>query len=219
MHYTIFNEEIDSFIKANSAGNNSVALAAIVNEHFGTSYSADQISCRRYRIGARSGIDTRLKKGDTRGFGSRFRPGDIPANKGKTWDEMGISEEARRNSLAHCFKKGHVPKNHRPVGSELIRADGYVWKKIAEPGVWKQKHILLWEDKNGKIPENMCLIFLDGDRSHISLDNLLLVSRKELRCLNNTWNNDRTADSQLTKANIGLRRLNTRITAIEKEGR
>ena len=65
----------------------------------------------------------------------------------------------------------------------------------------------------------MCLIFLDGDRSHISLDNLLLVSRKELRCLNNTWNNDRTADSQLTKANIGLRRLNTRITAIEKEGR
>ena len=108
MHYTIFNEEIDSFKKANSPGNNSAALAAIVNEHFGTSYSADQISCRRYRIGARSGIDTRLKKGDTRGFGSRFRPGDIPANKGKTWDEMGISEEARRNSLAHCFKKGHV---------------------------------------------------------------------------------------------------------------
>ena len=31
------------------------------------------------------------------------------------------------------FKKGHIPANYRPVGSERVNADGYIEVKVADP--------------------------------------------------------------------------------------
>ena len=77
----------------------------------------------------------------------------------------------------------------------------------------------MWEKEHGPVPKGMKLTFLDGDSSHISLDNLMLVSERENRIMNASWNNARTDSSEVTKANIGIRRLDEKIQAMEKEAR
>ena len=90
----------------------------------------------------------------------------------------------KRNNLSNGidarFKKGHCPKNHRPVGSERINVDGYIEIKVAEPNVWKLKHRVVWEKVNGPIPENHALKFLDGNPLNCVVENLKLITRSEL---------------------------------------
>ena len=47
------------------------------------------------------------------------------------------------------FRKGNVPATHRPVGTETLRSDGYIWVKVEEPNKWRLKQRLLWEQHNG----------------------------------------------------------------------
>lgn len=104
-----------------------------------------------------------------------FPKGHVPPNKGKKG--VGGWEPTQ-------FKKGQMPYNHMPVGTELKKCDGYVYVKIADPRKWKQKHKIIWEAANGTVPENHRIIFADGDRSNICLENLILVSRRELLVMN-----------------------------------
>lgn len=79
------------------------------------------------------------------------------------------------------FKKGSIPKNIRPIGSERIcHREGYNYVKIAESNKWKAKHIMLWEEKNGPVPQHHVVIFSDGDTNNITIENLELASRHEL---------------------------------------
>ena len=70
---------------------------------------------------------------------------------------------------------------------------------------WIQKHVLIWEQVNGPVPEGHCLIFLDGDRSHIELDNLMLISRKTLAILNKRGLIRKDAD--LTRTGVQIAEL------------
>jgi hypothetical protein len=56
--------------------------------------------------------------------------------------------------------------------------------KIANPDVWKVKKTIIWEAANGPIPKGYVVIFADRNKSNFDLDNLLLVSRKELMIMN-----------------------------------
>lgn len=46
------------------------------------------------------------------------------------------------------------------------------------------KHRLLWEAENGPVPKGHKLIFADGDKTNISLDNLLLITDAQMARLN-----------------------------------
>lgn len=109
------------------------------------------------------------------GRDGRFLKNHIPHNDGV----KGV-----RLSQATEFKKGNRPKNYLPVGSERVNGEGYHDIKIADPNKWKTKHVLLWEELNGKVPKGHCIIFVDGDKNHIDIDNLTKVSRSELAVLN-----------------------------------
>lgn len=69
----------------------------------------------------------------------------------------------------------------RPVGSERKDYDGFYKVKVGvdESGkpIWKRKHIVIWEEANGPIPEGYVIMFKDGDRSNLDLDNLVCVPR------------------------------------------
>jgi hypothetical protein len=65
-----------------------------------------------------------------------------------------------------------------------VKGDGYKWVKIAEPNKWRQKHRLLWESENGHIPAGGAVIFADGDRMNITLDNLLQITKGQLAIMN-----------------------------------
>ena len=44
----------------------------------------------------------------------------------------------------------------------------------------------MWEEHHGPIPDKHKVIFVDGDRENVSIDNLALVSNREHAYLNKT---------------------------------
>lgn len=109
----------------------------------------------------------------------QFSKGHIPQNKGKK-----MAPEVYEKCKGTMFKKGNVPKNHRPVGSERINKDGYVEIKIEEPNKWMLKHRLMWQQANGKIPKGHIVIFRDNNKTNVVLENLMLISRKDNAIIN-----------------------------------
>lgn len=85
-----------------------------------------------------------------------------------------------KSGVFHRWTKEDNP-NYRPIGHEYITSDGYIQVKIAQPSTYKFKHHIIWEQANGKIPEDCYIMFLDGDRTNLSLDNLKLVKKNDLR--------------------------------------
>lgn len=108
-----------------------------------------------------------------------FPKGHVPENKGKK-----MSPEIYEKCKGTMFKKGNIPSNHRPVGSERINRDGYIEIKIAEPNKWMLKHRFIWQQVNGAIPNGHILIFRDNDKSNIALENLMLITRNENAVIN-----------------------------------
>lgn len=115
-----------------------------------------------------------------------------PWNKGKKGVTCGGKETQ--------FGKGRKPWNYRPVGSERTNVDGYVEIKIADPKTWKAKHVLLWEAAHGPIPKGHVVIFADGNKQNVTLENLLLLSRRELAVMNKKGLI--ANDAELTKAGV-----------------
>lgn len=76
--------------------------------------------------------------------------------------------------------------NHKPVGSERVNVYGYIEIKTAEPNTWLQKNRVVWEKANGPIPEKHVILFADGNGQNVGLDNLLLVSKRQLAILNHS---------------------------------
>jgi len=135
-----------------------------------------------------------------------FRKGFIPWNKGKK-GYMGANKTS--------FKKGNKPKNWRPVGSERIDSNEYTLIKVAEPNKWVFKHRLIYEQKYGEISKGSVIIFADGDKNNLSIDNLLCVTREELKVLNRC----RLISSvpELTKTGLNVVKLKIKLAEIRKE--
>jgi HNH endonuclease len=107
-----------------------------------------------------------------KGAATRFKKGDLPANKGKKMPYNAAS-------AATQFKKGNLPKNHVPVGTEVVSSDGYRKIKVAEPNVWEYIHRSTWIAANGPIPKGQIIRFKDGDPLNCDLSNLVICSRTE----------------------------------------
>lgn len=110
-----------------------------------------------------------------------FEKGHVPSNKGKK-----MSADVYEKAKDTMFKKGHIPHNYRPVGSERVNRDGYIEVKTKDPKTWKLKHRLVWEAVNGKIPRDSIIIFRDGDKQNVSIDNLLMIKKSVNAVLNHT---------------------------------
>jgi len=109
------------------------------------------------------------------GRATRFKQGLAPWNKGR----KGLPSGGRSKETQ--FGKGHMPHNWVPVGTEQVR-DGYRYRKVTDTRTrhdWKPVHIILWEQVNGPIPAGHCLCFKDGNREHIEVSNLELITRSE----------------------------------------
>jgi hypothetical protein len=118
---------------------------------------------------------------DTIGARTRFKPGSIPWNKGL----RGINYPGQ---IATQFKPGHrggrAMERYKPIGTERVTIDGYLERKINDDMPlqkrWRAVHILLWEQVNGPLPSGHALVFRDGNKRNICLDNIELLTRSEL---------------------------------------
>lgn len=108
-----------------------------------------------------------------------FKKGQKPFNKGK----KGVCAAGCEKTW---FKKGQIPHNHRPVGSERMDKGGYIKVKTGEPNEWRMKHRVVWESAHGAIPKGYMILFRDNDRTNTDLGNLVLVKRSTNAILNNT---------------------------------
>jgi len=117
----------------------------------------------------------------SQGESCRFGKGHVPHNKGdKGWQAGGRSQQTQ-------FKPGHrggrAEQLHRPVGSERVTEDGYLQRKTNEDMPfhhrWKMVHNLLWEEAHGKKPAGHIVVFKNGNKQDLGLDNLELISRAE----------------------------------------
>nr|DAD68381.1 MAG TPA: HNH endonuclease [Siphoviridae sp. ctTic26] len=139
------------------------------------------------------------------GLTGRFEKGHVPYNKGKKFPGTGNRT---------TFRKGATPHNKMKVGEDAITTDGYVKTKIAEPDVWEYKHKLIWVEANGPIPEKHSIIFADGNKLNLSIDNLLLVSKAELLMLNRK--KLISENSELTKTGLNVVKVMNKVYKIKK---
>lgn len=186
--------EIADYIMANYRGVGPTEMAGRINREFGSSYTAGQIIAWYKNHHLNSGVDT------------RYRKGNVPWTMGRKLDEICKGDQEKLSRIRETqFKTGGRPHNALPVGSEIVRDDGYLQRKVAEPDVWRFSHHIVWEENFGPIPEGMVVTFLDGDRSNLDPANLFLISKAENWSLN--WKKHRSPDAQITKANIAICRL------------
>lgn len=162
----IYTKEHIEYLREITPGRTNKEITKMFNEKFNLNISEKAIAQARKRRGIKTGSDGRFKKGQT------------PWNKGKK-GFMGPNETS--------FKKGHKPHNWVPIGSERITKDGYIEIKIQEGKFqknWRGKHILVWEKHNGPLPKGHAIIFGDGNNRNFDIENLILVSRRQLLKLN-----------------------------------
>jgi len=115
-----------------------------------------------------------------RGVATRYRKGQVPANKGLRrpgWSAGGMQKTQ--------FAAGHHTWNWRPVGARRV-VDGYWYTKISDlrrvPWTvnWRPDHLLLWTRSGGSVPPGHALAFQNGDATDLRLENIECIPRGEL---------------------------------------
>lgn len=187
----VWTKEEKDYLKEITPGKSHKEIAELMNFKFEYQFKTEQIkgAINRYKLNT--------------GLNGRFKKGNVPFNKGT----KGI---CRPNSGS--FKKGQKAINHKKVGSERINIYGYTEMKIDDPNKWILKHKFIWEKEHGEIPEGYVVMFADRDRSNLSIENLILISKKQLLIMNkyNLIKNN----IELTKIGINISNIYLRINEI-----
>lgn len=140
----------------------------------------------------------------TSGSDGSFKKGHVPWNKGKRVFIGGV--ETR-------FKKGQRPSSYREVGSERVNRDGYIEIKT-EPNKWELKHRYIYRQYYGEFPKECNIIFADKNTRNFNINNLVLVTKRELLIMNN--NKLMYEDEELTKVGVNIAKVLARVSDIKK---
>ena len=191
-----YTDEMIEFLKEVTPQKTYKEITELFNKKFNLEVTAEIIKSLLSR-----------KKIHTGTRGCLYKKGSIPWNKGKK-GYMGANKTS--------FKKGHKPKNWKPVRSERIDTEGYTLIKIAEPRKWALKHRIIWEEHyKKKIPRGSVIIFADGDKSNLSIENLICVTRNELKVLNKCGLIKN--DAELTKTGLSIAKIRIKLSELRKE--
>ena len=104
---------------------------------------------------------------DGRNSDGTFKKGITPWNKGKHCEYEG--------SKRTQFKKGMKPFNWKPIGTITKRGDGYTYIKVSDnPSKWVfyQRHLYEKAHKC-KVSKSEMILFLDGNKTSLDIDNLV----------------------------------------------
>lgn len=197
-------EQLD-FLREAIPGRSYRQVSELFEERYGFAISRAALCGIRSRLGVYAGVNA-----------GRFRKGVAPANKGKSWDEQNISDEARARMLSTTFKKGIVPHNTRELLDEKLDPSGKLWLVKVDPRdapntvrYWVPRSHLNWERANGRPwPEGHKALHLDGDSHNDDPDNVMPVPDDVWPVLNGAvagglaWHDRETAEAAVTYARL-----------------
>jgi len=168
---TIWTAERDAWFRAYVPGHSEREISAEHERLYGFPLTESQIGNRKTKLGVRSGT-----------VGGRFVKGQEPANKGKTWDEMGISQESRERMLRTSFKRGQLPHNTRPLldvrtvgnlGSETREIHVGLNRRERANDQWIPLAQFNWMAANGREwPDGCKALHIDHDPLNDAADNI-----------------------------------------------
>lgn len=163
--------------------------SAAVAERLGRSVNA--VSMRAHAMGLRKSVaflsgamSGRLRAGGNQAsISTRFKPGDTPWNKGVP-GATGLHPNCVRTHFKAGVRQGRAAQLHQPVGATRLVDGGYLSIKISDEGPfhrrWRYAHLIAWERVNGPLPAGHAVVFRNGDKTDIRLDNLELITRAQL---------------------------------------
>ena len=194
-----YTDDIIDFLREIAPGKTYKEIVEIFNKKYDLDMTTKKLSSLLGR--------KKIKTGTT----GCFRKGFIPWNKGKK-GYIGANKTS--------FKKGNKPKNWSPIGSERINDEGYTLIKVSNEGGmlkrWALKHRVVWEQHHKKkIPKGSVIIFADGNKNNLNIENLICVTRNELKVLNRC----RLISSvpELTKTGLNVAKLKIKLEELRKE--
>lgn len=127
-------------------------------------------------------LSSAVRKGSEK---TQFKPGH------KTWNK-GIHFVSGGRSVDTQFKPGQKPHTRNPIGHERISKDGYLQRKVSDTGITRRDYVavhhLVWIEAGLEIPKGFALIFKDGNKKNIVLENLELITRADLMRRNSVHN-------------------------------
>jgi hypothetical protein len=133
----------------------------------------------------------RLRRGDNPGVPFRFKKGHVPANKGLRrpgWGPGRMKETWFKRGVRQCV----AVRLYKPIGTERMSKDGYLERKTNDnlplQARWRAVHLLVWEEEHGPVPKGHAIVFRNGDKRDIRLDNLECITRRELMARNAVHN-------------------------------
>ena len=167
----------------------SARVAALLRRKVGMVHQhANKLGLKKMAEWKASDEGCNLRRNPEVGEPHRFKPGHVPLNKGLKHSPGWAPGRMKETQ----FKKGNLPWTWVPVGSKRYSKEGYLEIKFRERegrfGNWKGAHILLWEKNHGPVPPGHKVVFRDGDKAHIVLENLELISDVEMMRRNSMHN-------------------------------
>lgn len=165
----------------------------------------------------------RLRRGDHVGAAYRYAKGHVPANKGLRRPGFAAGR-MKETQFKRGQRSGQAARHWMPIGAMRLM-DGYRYTKVSDvPNVpytvnWKPTHVLLWESTNGKVPPGHALKFVNGDRTDIRLDNLQLITRRQLMARNTVHNLPKPIAEAVQLLGVLRRKINRRSRDEEQDRR
>lgn len=154
-------EQID-YIRSIAKGRSRKEVHRMTTERFNLDVSKRSIEGVMYNN--KIYTTTRGKSGGS--LATQFKKGQKAWNKDMKGLQLGGEEG--------WFKKGRESEKRLPVGSERVAYTGFVMIKISQPDVWALKHRWLWEKHHGEIPKDQNILFKDGNKLNVTIENLFM---------------------------------------------
>lgn len=204
-----YTEEIKNFIREHIKGVKYKDMAQMIYKNFNVKVNPDALGQWCVKNNLRNGLT---------GY---FPKGNIPANKGKKWDDY-LTPEQQAKARQTCFSSDRIVNNQdhtwfHKVGDEIEDKDGYIKVKVFEHAkdnggngrlstrCWRLKQRIIWEQNYGPIPEGHIIIFLDGNPRNFDIDNLAMISCAQNAIINKLGL--RYDDPECTKIGIEISKL------------
>lgn len=104
------------------------------------------------------------------------------------------------------------PHTRKPIGTEKVDSDGYLRRKLTDTGYppkdWVAVHRINWEAAHGPIPKGHMVIFRDGDKTNVAVENLELISFREQMRRNTLHNYPKEIAQAIQLRGALIRRIN-----------